>query len=87
MDRLERRLIQLKIEKEALKKETDEASKKRLEKLEEEIRKLEVEFGQLQLEQSTWAMHSRIEKIAGGQLMMRVPPTTRIQVLPTEVTQ
>ncbi len=47
MDRLERRLIQLKIEKEALKKETDEASKKRLDKLEEEIRKLEIEFADL----------------------------------------
>lgn len=38
MDRLERRLIQLKIEREALKKETDEASKKRLEQLEKDIR-------------------------------------------------
>ncbi len=37
MDRLERRLIQLKIEREALKKETDEASVKRLDILEEEI--------------------------------------------------
>ncbi|HTQ99070.1 MAG TPA: AAA family ATPase, partial [Candidatus Acidoferrum sp.] len=47
MDRLERRLIQLKIEREALKKETDEASKKRREKLEEEIAKLEKEFADL----------------------------------------
>ena len=41
IDRLERRLIQLKIEREALKKETDEASKKRLEDLErnQKIRK------------------------------------------------
>ena len=37
MDRLERRLIQFKIEREALKKETDEASKKRLEQLEKDI--------------------------------------------------
>ena len=37
MDRLERRLIQFKIEREALKKETDDASKKRLEQLEKEI--------------------------------------------------
>ena len=47
MDRLDRRLIQLKIEREALKKEADEASKKRLATLEEEIRKLEKEYGQL----------------------------------------
>ena len=44
MDRLERRLIQLKIEREALKKETDEASKKRLDALQKEIDRLEREF-------------------------------------------
>jgi len=47
MDRLERRLIQLKIEREALKKETDEASQKGLEKLETDIKKLETEFADL----------------------------------------
>ena len=47
MDKLERRLIQLKIEREALKKETDEASKKRLNKLEEEIKFLEKEYADL----------------------------------------
>jgi len=48
LDRLERRLIQLKIEREALKKETDEASRKRLEKLEEEIARLEREYSDLE---------------------------------------
>lgn len=48
MDRLERRLIQLKIEREALKKESDEASKKRLKHLEEEIKKLEKEYSDLE---------------------------------------
>ncbi|MCK9533049.1 MAG: ATP-dependent chaperone ClpB [Gammaproteobacteria bacterium] len=47
MDRLERRLIQLKIEREALKKESDEASRKRLDILEDEIQKLEREFSDL----------------------------------------
>ena len=47
MDRLERRIIQLKMEREAVKKETDEASKKRLEKIEEEIKGLEREFSDL----------------------------------------
>ncbi len=47
MDRLERRLIQLKIEREALKKETDKASQKGLEKLESDIKNLEVEFADL----------------------------------------
>ncbi|MFW2374305.1 MAG: ATP-dependent chaperone ClpB [Gammaproteobacteria bacterium] len=47
MDRLERRLIQLKIEREALIKEDDKASRERLAKLEEEIAKLEQEFAEL----------------------------------------
>jgi len=47
MDKLDRRLIQLKIEREALKKETDDASKKRLADLEEQIAKLEREFTEL----------------------------------------
>ncbi len=48
MDRLDRRLIQLKIEREALKKESDEASKKRLDLLEQEIAKLEREYNDLE---------------------------------------
>jgi ATP-dependent Clp protease ATP-binding subunit ClpB len=47
MDRLERRLIQLKIEREALKKESDEASRKRLADLEEQIERLERDFSDL----------------------------------------
>ena len=48
MDRLERRLIQLKIEKEALKNETDEGSIKRLADLDETITSLEKEFSDLE---------------------------------------
>jgi len=48
MDKLERRLIQLKIEREALKKESDEASKKRLGILQDEIDTLEREFSDLE---------------------------------------
>ncbi|BAZ94998.1 ATPases, ATP-binding subunit [Thiohalobacter thiocyanaticus] len=48
MDRLERRMIQLKIEREALKKESDEASRKRLTTLEEELVRLEREFSDLE---------------------------------------
>ncbi|WP_114649484.1 ATP-dependent chaperone ClpB [Pseudothauera hydrothermalis] len=47
MDKLERRLIQLKIEQEAVKKETDEASQKRLLLIREEIDKLEREYANL----------------------------------------
>lgn len=45
---------------------------------------LEVEWGQLQLEQSTWATHARIEKIAGSTLQMHVPDAKRIQVITPE---
>ncbi|HGG60420.1 MAG TPA: AAA family ATPase, partial [Gammaproteobacteria bacterium] len=48
MDKLDRRIIQLKIEREALSKEEDEASKKRLEDLEAEIRELEAEYASLE---------------------------------------
>jgi ATP-dependent Clp protease ATP-binding subunit ClpB len=48
MDRLDRRLIQLKIEREAVKKEKDEASQKRLELLQEEIKKLGREYADLE---------------------------------------
>ncbi|MGR0280417.1 ATP-dependent chaperone ClpB [Marinomonas dokdonensis] len=48
MDRLERRLIQLKIEQEALKKETDKASKQRLVELSEEIASLQKQFSDLE---------------------------------------
>ncbi|MCK5189985.1 MAG: AAA family ATPase, partial [Methylococcales bacterium] len=48
MDKLDRRLIQLKIEREAMKNETDNASKKRLKILEAEISELEKEYSDLE---------------------------------------
>ena len=48
MDRLDRRLIQLRIEREAVKREKDEASRKRLGLIEEEIAKLEKEYSDLE---------------------------------------
>ena len=48
LDRLDRRLIQLKVESQALKKEEDDAAKKRLEKLQEEILRLEREYSDLE---------------------------------------
>ena len=48
MDKLDRKLIQMKIEREALNKESDEASKKRLSNLETEIEKLEREYHDLE---------------------------------------
>lgn len=43
---------------------------------------LDVEYGQLQLEQSTYAMHARIERIAGERLKMRTVDATRTIILP-----
>ncbi|NNM81824.1 MAG: ATP-dependent chaperone ClpB [Burkholderiales bacterium] len=48
MDRLDRRIIQLKIEKEAVRKEKDEASLKRLKLIEEELERLEREYNDLE---------------------------------------
>ena len=48
IDELDRRIIQLKIEREALSKETDEASRKRLKALEEELERLDAEYGELE---------------------------------------
>nr|MBP8925768.1 AAA family ATPase [Pseudomonadales bacterium] len=48
LDRLERRLIQLKIEREAVRKDEDQSSRQRLEKIEDEIGELEREFAALE---------------------------------------
>lgn len=55
-----------------------------LERKQERTRQLTVEWGQLQLEQSTWAMRARVEKIATKQLLMRVPDVSQIQVISLE---
>lgn len=52
-----------------------------LEQMDQDEKQYEQVYGQLQLEQSTWAMHSRIEKIATQQLQMQVPDAKRIQVV------
>jgi cell division protein FtsL len=53
-----------------------------LQREQERARQLEIEWGQLQLEQRTWAMHGRIEKIATEQLQMQAAPPSRIEVVP-----
>jgi cell division protein FtsL len=55
-----------------------------LQKEQELTKRLEDEWGQLQLEQGTWAMHARIEKIASTRLMMRAPSPARTQVIAPE---
>ncbi|MBS0225311.1 MAG: ATP-dependent chaperone ClpB [Proteobacteria bacterium] len=75
LDRKERRLIQLKIQREALKKEKDDASKKRLADLQEEIDKLEREYNDLEeiwkSEKATLQGATRIkEKIEDAKLRL-----------------
>ena len=55
-----------------------------LEQQQELTKKYQTEYGQLQLEQSTWAMHSRIEELANKKLNMQVPDAKRIQVISLE---
>lgn len=50
-----------------------------LEREQERSRALEVEYGQLQLEASTWGLHTRVERIAGGTLGMRTPDPRRVR--------
>jgi cell division protein FtsL len=52
-----------------------------LEREQARARAYEVEFGQLQLEQSTWSMPARVEKIARAQLHMQVPGPGRVEVV------
>ena len=61
LDEIDRRLVQLKIEREALKKETDKASRDRLEKLEAEIAGLDAESGDL-----TARWKAEKEKVGAG---------------------
>jgi cell division protein FtsL len=55
-----------------------------LQQEQEAAHQFEVEWGQLQLEQSTWAQHARIEKIAGNELLMQLPPPARVRVVTPE---
>ncbi len=55
-----------------------------LQQEEAQAKQMEVEWGQLQLEQSTWAMHARIEKISSSYLQMRVPDPAKIQIVPLQ---
>ena len=55
-----------------------------LERANQSAKQTEQEYGQLQLEQSTWAMHSRIEQIASQKMQMQVPDAKRVQVISPE---
>ena len=44
-------------------------------------KQIETEWGQLQIEQSTWSMHSHVEKIATARLRMTAPAAEQTQLL------
>ena len=52
-----------------------------LEREQAATRAYETEYGQLQLEQSTWAMPARTEKIAREQLRMQLPGPGRVEIV------
>jgi cell division protein FtsL len=52
-----------------------------LEREQQRARQFDIEFGQLSLEQSTWGMPARVEKIARESLRMQLPASSRIEVV------
>ena len=52
-----------------------------LEREQSQARNYDIEYGQLQIEQSTWSMPARIEKIAREQLRMQLPSASRVEVM------
>jgi cell division protein FtsL len=45
------------------------------------MRSLDVEYGQLQIEQSTWSMPGRVERVAREELRMQLPDARHIEVV------
>jgi ATP-dependent Clp protease ATP-binding subunit ClpB len=75
LDELDRKIIQLKIEREALKKETDKASQDRLQKLEEELKELESKSANL-----TESWQSEKSRVAQGQKFKEQLDAARIEL-------
>ncbi len=75
IDELDRRIIQLKIEREALKKETDPASKERLEKLEKELADLEEKSAEL-----TAVWQAEKEKLSEAQKLKEQLEQARLEL-------
>lgn len=75
MDKLERRLIQLKIEREAVRKEKDDASQKRMSLIEEEIHKLQREYADLEEVWKSEKAHAQ-----GGAVIKEEIDRTRFQI-------
>ena len=75
MDELDRRIVQLKIEREALKKETDPASRERLQRLEQELAQLEQQSAEL-----TAQWQAEKQKLASAQKLKEQLEQARIEL-------
>lgn len=58
-----------------------------LEQLTIERDELNIEWGQLQIEQSTWATHARIEKVASAELSLARPDRSELNIIARQVEQ
>ncbi|MBI3902321.1 MAG: cell division protein FtsL [Nitrosomonadales bacterium] len=58
-----------------------------LQKEKDRAQQMEVEWGQLQLEQSTWAMSARVEKIAATKLQMQLPKGGQLRFVRDDQTE
>jgi cell division protein FtsL len=52
-----------------------------LQQLKQQQDEMETEWGKLQLEQAAWAAHGRVEKIAGNELEMVIPPAGTVSII------
>jgi len=52
-----------------------------LQKLTQQRDELDIEWGQLQLEQSTWATHGRVERVAREELRMVIPQASDLRIV------
>jgi cell division protein FtsL len=52
-----------------------------LQQLKQQQDEMETEWGKLQLEQAAWASHGRVEKIAGNELEMVIPPAGAVSII------
>jgi cell division protein FtsL len=55
-----------------------------LEREQSRARQFDIEYGQLSLEQSTWGMPARVEKVARESLRMQLPASSRVEVVEAE---
>jgi cell division protein FtsL len=58
-----------------------------LEREQSRARQFDIEYGQLSLEQSTWGMPARVEKVSRESLRMQLPASSRVEVVEAEASK